>query len=92
MINAFRNAIRQFSDMQRRRGLVGQFIRYQIMPDEVNDPTLISQRVYGVRTETQAVMAAAGTSFIWEELRAGEEIILPTAMQLRQIKQMYGEA
>lgn len=91
MLNTYRNAIRQFSDMQRRRGLAGQFIRYQIMPDEVNDPTLISQRAYGNRNEAQAVMAAAGTSFIWEALPE-DEIILPTPVQLRQIKQMHGVA
>lgn len=90
MLNAYRNAIRQFADLQRRRGLPGQYIRHQIMPDEVNDPTLVSQRVYGVRGEAQAVMAAAGVSYCWEPLPQ-EEIILPTPLQLRQLKQLHGE-
>lgn len=89
MLNAYRNAIRQFSELQSRRGLPGQFIRHQVMADEVNDPTLISQRVYGTRAEAQAVMAAAGVSFIWEEIPL-DEIILPRQDQLLKIKRMTG--
>lgn len=89
MLNLYRNAIRQFADLQARRGLSGQFIRHQVMADEVNDPTLVSQRVYGTRNEAQAVMAAAGVSFIWEPLPM-EEIILPRPAQLLQIKRLTG--
>lgn len=89
MLNLYRNAIRQFSDLQARRGLSGQFIRHQIMADEVYDPTLVSQRVYGNRNEAQAILAAAGLSFVWEPLPM-VEIILPRPAQLLQIKRLTG--
>lgn len=50
MLNPYHNAIRQYGELQARRGLTGQYIRYQVLPDEVLDHTLVSFRVYGVRT------------------------------------------
>lgn len=87
-MNEYLNAIRQFCELQAKRGRTGQFIRYQILADEVNDPTLVSFRVYGVRTEANVVMVAAGTNGIWEQLPE-TEIILPLPQQLQQLKTMY---
>lgn len=47
MRNPYHNALRQYCELQARRGLTGQYIRYQILPDEVLDHTLVSFRVYG---------------------------------------------
>lgn len=88
-MNEYLNAIRNYCELQRRRGRAGQFVLYQILPDEVSDPTLVSQRVYGVRSNANVVMIAAGTNGIWEELPQ-QEIILPTPAQLQQIKRLYG--
>ena len=88
MLNEYLNAVRQFCELQAKRGRTGQFIRYQILADEVNDPTLVSFRVYGVRTEASVVMVAAGTNGIWEQLPESE-IILPLPQQLQQLKTMY---
>lgn len=89
MLNEYLNAVRQFCELQAKRGRTGQFIRYQILADEVNDPTLVSFRVYGVRTEANVVMVAAGTNGIWEQLPE-TEIILPLPQQLQQMKAIYG--
>jgi hypothetical protein len=89
MLNDYHNAIRHYCELQRKRGRTGQYIRYQILPDEVYDQTLVSQRVYGVRTEADVVQMAAGVNGIWEPLPQ-IEIILPTAMQLMQLKRAYG--
>lgn len=89
MLNPYHNAIRQYCELQAKRGLTGQYIRYQILPDEVLDHTLVSFRVYGVRTEADVVRVAAGVSGIWEPLPQ-IEIILPTALQLAQLKKEYG--
>jgi hypothetical protein len=62
MLNEYLNAVRQFCELQAKRGRTGQFIRYQILADEVNDPTLVSFRVYGTRDEANVVMVAAGGS------------------------------
>lgn len=70
----------------------GDAIRYQTMPDERFDLTLVSQRVYGRRTEAFVIQAAAGLDS--PELELSERLlVLPTAAQLRamKIKAGYGE-
>ena len=89
MLNEYINAVRQFCELQAKRGRTGQFIRYQILADEVNDPTLVSLRAYGVRSNANVVMVAAGTNGIWEQLPE-TEIILPLPQQLQQMKSFYG--
>lgn len=67
-------------------------VRYQTMPDERFDLTLVSQRVYGRRTESLVVQAAAGLDS--PELELSERrLVLPNEAQLRQMKQQagYGE-
>jgi hypothetical protein len=64
-------------------------IRYQTLPDERYDLTLASQRVYGRRTESLVIQAAAGLDS--PELELSERLlVLPTEAQLRAMKQQAG--
>lgn len=70
----------------------GEAVRYQSMPDERFDLTLVSQRVYGRRTESLVIQAAAGLDS--PELELSERrLVLPTEAQLRVMKERagYGE-
>lgn len=87
-MNEYLNAIRDLIVLLKNKGKTGQFLRWVVMPDEVYDATLISYRAYGSREFANVVMIAAGTNSIAEPLPA-EEIILPTAMQIRQIQAIY---
>lgn len=89
MFNDYRNAIRDLIDLLRRRGQSIQYISWQVNVDEVNDPTLLSFRAYGSREYSDVVMVACGTSFIFEQLPE-TEIILPTLLQIRQLRTLYG--
>jgi hypothetical protein len=60
-------------------------INYDVRPDEQWDATLVSQRVYGRRSEYMTVLAAAGISSVDEPLDQ-RRIVLPTESQLRQLK------
>ena len=69
----------------------GTALRYQTRPDEAFDLTLVSSRVYGVRTEALVIQAAAGLDS--PELELSERpLVLPTADQLSamKIKAGYG--
>lgn len=63
--------------------------RYDTLPDERWDLTLVSQRVYGNRNEFLAVMAAAGLDRVDQELTQ-RRLVLPTAAQLEALKQQAG--
>jgi hypothetical protein len=64
-------------------------VRYDTQPDERFDLTLVSQRVYGRRTEFLVVQAAAGLDS--PELELSERrLVLPTESQLRVLKQQAG--
>ncbi|AJG18826.1 hypothetical protein [Cupriavidus basilensis] len=67
----------------------GTALRYQTMPDERWDMTLVSQRVYGRRDEFLAVMAAAGLDSIEQQLTE-QLLVLPTEAQLKDIKTAAG--
>lgn len=88
MINIYHNAIRDLVDLSSRKGKTGQYVRYEIGADEVNDPTLVAYRVYGNRDDYDVVMVCAGTNAIWQPLPQ-REIILPTPMQLIALKRTY---
>lgn len=64
-------------------------VRYHSRPDERNDLTLVSQRVYGRRDEFMAVMAAAGLDSVEQEL-SERLLILPTEAQLLAFKERAG--
>ena len=83
---AFVREIRSFADRIRPWDVA---IRHHVLPDEVRDPTLVSQRVYGRRDEFLAVMAAAGVDVADQPLPT-RTIVLPTEGQLAQIKRRAG--
>lgn len=84
--SSFYRAVRQFADTAR---VWQDAIRYQTLPDERWDLTLVSQRVYGNRDEYLAVMAAAGLDRFDQEL-SEQELVLPTAQLLQALKRQTG--
>ncbi len=88
-INAYRTAIIQLIAQLRTRGQSGQYILYQVMPDELADPTLISWRAYATRSYADVVMIAAGLSSIDDPVPEGE-LLLPVGAVVAQIKRLYG--
>ncbi|NCC41972.1 MAG: hypothetical protein EOM21_21710 [Gammaproteobacteria bacterium] len=64
-------------------------IWYDTKPDERLDLTLVSERVYGRRSEYLAVMAAAGLSHVDDELTE-RKLCLPTEAQLAAFKRASG--
>lgn len=69
----------------------GEALRTFSTPGERFDLTAISKRVYGVRTETLVVQAAAGLDS--PELELTERLlVLPTQAQLRTMKLAAGYA
>ena len=65
-------------------------IRYDVKPDEINDLSLIARRVYGDSQEAITVMAAAGLDRINQPLKQGETLVLPTPVQVQQLKIQTG--
>lgn len=64
-------------------------IFYQIKPDELYDPTLVSRRVYGRRDEFLTVMAASGTDSVDQPLPQ-KRIALPSEGALLKLKRKTG--
>jgi hypothetical protein len=67
----------------------GTAIRYEVLPDEQWDLTLVSKRVYGTRDEFLTIMAAAGLNRLDDKLPQ-IELVLPTADQLAALKVQAG--
>ena len=67
----------------------GEAIRYFTRPDERLDLTLVSQRVYGTRSESLVIQAAAGLDSPEYEL-SEQELTLPTIDQLRDMRRSAG--
>ena len=66
------------------------WIAHEVLPDEALDLTLVSQRVYGNRSEFLAVMASAGIDRFDQSLQVGSVIRLPNAPRLELLKQASG--
>lgn len=49
--------------LMRSKKRCGSLVIHQIGEDEVNDPSLVSLRVYGTRIHSDVVRLACGTSF-----------------------------
>lgn len=64
-------------------------IWYDTKPDERFDLTLVSERVYGRRSEYLTIMAAAGLSHVDDELTE-RKLCLPTEAQLAALKRASG--
>ncbi|MEY2864683.1 MAG: hypothetical protein RLY58_2390 [Pseudomonadota bacterium] len=88
-MNAYRNAIRDQIEFLRRQKQSKQFLLWQIGADEAEDATLVSLRAYGTREHADVVMVACGVSGIWEVLPE-VEVVLPTLLQIRQLRQLHG--
>lgn len=84
----FYRAVRQFAAT---RQPWQDAVRYDTLPDEEWDLTLVSQRVYGNRNEALAVMAAAGLDRMDQQLTQ-RTLVLPTPIQLEAFKRMTGFA
>lgn len=84
----FYRAVRQFAAT---RQPWQDAIRYDSLPDEEWDLTLVSERVYGNRNEALAVMAAAGLDRFDQQLTQ-RPITLPTPIQLEALKRQTGYA
>ena len=82
----FYRAVRQFSASRKPWH---DAVRYDTLPDEEWDLTLVSQRVYGNRNEALAVMAAAGLDRMDQPLTQ-RTIVLPTLIQLEALKRQEG--
>jgi hypothetical protein len=87
-MNEYLNAIRDLINLLKSKGKSGQYLRWNIMPDEANDATLVSYRAYGSRKYANVIMIAAGTNSI-ADILPNEVIIMPTLMQIRQIQSLY---
>ncbi|WP_227461727.1 hypothetical protein [Cupriavidus pauculus] len=59
--------------------------RYETLPDERHDLTLVALRVYGSRDEFLTIMAAAGLDTL-EQVLPEQTLVLPTWPQLQAIK------
>ncbi|WP_293000020.1 hypothetical protein [Nevskia sp.] len=68
-----------------------QAIRYQTLPDERYDLTLVSRRVYGNPDESLVIQAAAGLESTENELLE-QLLTLPGPDQLREMKRRAGYA
>lgn len=84
--NRFYRAVRKFAAS---RKAWQDAVRYDSLPDEEWDVTLVSQRVYGNRNEALAVRAAAGLDRVDQPLTQ-RLLILPTPAQLAALKQQTG--
>lgn len=69
----------------------GDALRVFTNPGDRFDLTAVSQRVYGIRTETLVVQAAAGLDSPEQELTE-RLLVLPTQAQLRTMKLAAGYA
>ena len=87
-LNHYHNAIKDLVNLMISKGKTGQVIKHSIGADEINDPTLVSLRVYGNRHDYDVVMVCAGTNSIWQALPE-REIYLPTKAQLCMLKKKY---
>jgi hypothetical protein len=88
MRNDYLNAVRRMVDQINAYAVSGQFIKYQILDDEINDMTLTSLRVYGSREYADVICVCAGLDFVWQELPT-TAIILPTKSDLIRLKQKH---
>lgn len=84
--NALFALVRQFAQ---QTPAWGSAVRYDTMPDERHDLSLVSRRVYGTPSETLVIQAAAGLDTP-ESPMSERRLVLPTADQLRSMKVRAG--
>jgi hypothetical protein len=81
--------VRRVTDFAQKQPEWAECVVYETKPDERFDLTLVSQRVYGSRSEFLAVMAAADLDSVEQEMPE-RKLILPTARQLAGMKSAAG--
>lgn len=84
--NTLFGLVRQFAQQTPAWGAA---LRYDTLPDERYDLTLVSKRVYGVRSESLVIQAAAGLDTPESPLME-RTLVLPTPDQLRAMKLRAG--
>ena len=84
---AFYREVRKFAESTKPWDTGAVF--YETKPDEMYDLSLVSQRAYGRRDESMAVMAAAGLDMMDQPLLQ-KRIVLPSEGQLISIKRRTG--
>lgn len=84
---AFWREVRKFAE--RAQPWTTSAFFYEIKPDEIYDPSLVSRRVYGRRDEYLAVMAACGIDSVDQALPQ-KRIALPDEGELNRIKRKVG--
>ncbi len=89
--NTYYNAIRSHVDLLARRGRYDRLVKWQVGADEIHDPTLIAQRVYGNRDYADIVMICAGTNRIGQPLPK-RMIFLPLATSVMAIRRQHNMA
>ena len=88
--NTYLNAVRTHVDLLVRRSRTDKLVIYDIGSDEVHDPTLISQRVYGSRDHTDIIMLCAGMNRIGEAL-SRHRIYLPAATTVMMLRKIHAQ-
>ncbi len=88
MINSYRNAMREFIDRNVEQGNFSVLIVWDIQSDEAQDPTLLSQRIYGSRGFTDVILLASGANGIWEKLEE-KRIAVPALAAVIQLRKQY---
>lgn len=89
MRNEFYNAIRRHIEVSTNKASYGgSLIIYQIGEDEVNDPSLVSLRVYQTRRHGDVVRLACGVSFSHEPLPL-KQVLLPSLNAIVQLSKKY---
>lgn len=76
MLNSYLNDIRKHIDQIVQIGNISNFHIYDVSLDEVNDPFLLSYRIYNTYKHYDVVLIACGVNGIWEPLPK-KRIVLP---------------
>lgn len=89
MRNEFYIALRRHIEINTKRaGYGGALTGYEIGHDEINDPSLVSQRLYGTRQHSDIVRIVCGTSFTHEPLPL-KLFLFPSLNAIIQLQKRY---
>lgn len=89
MQNEYRIALRKLLETSIRRGQQYNLRHYQIQVDEVNDPSLVSLRLYDTRKYIDVVLVACGLSYA-HELIPVQAFYFPTMQNILQLQKKHG--
>ena len=90
MRNEFYIALRRHIEVNAKRtGYGGSLTAYEVREDEANDPSLVSQRLYGTRRHGDIIRLACGVSFAHEQLPQ-KVFLFPSLNAIVQLQKRYG--